>query len=352
MAAQLLKSTCACKMANVAVVSPLLALMRDQVDAARRLGLSAETINSSNLDAWDAIEARIAADDVDLLLIAPERLATTSGDDIWPELRARAVPVAVHVGHLRRTRGLDRLIEIKRLLGDRIEVVMQASPYFEPDPDLVDPLKAAGIHIRRDFVANVSHELRTPLTALMGFIETLGGPARDDEAARDRFLGIMSAEAERMNRLVGDLLSLSRVEADERVRPTTPINVADVLRTAVQNLTPLANEQHVSLRPDFGVVPFNVHGDTDQLLQVFTNLIENAIKYGGSGNTVDICAETNAHDPALRGPALRITIADHGPGIDPLHIPRLTERPKCKGQRGQKSKGGCRQQRPNLKTSR
>ena len=189
----------------------------------------------------------------------------------------------------------------------------------------VTHLTQAG-QMRRDFVANVSHELRTPLTALMGFIETLSGPARDDPAARDRFLGIMTDEAERMNRLVGDLLSLSRVEAEERVRPTTRVDVRDALQTTMRNLNPLAADNDVTLKPNLGSEPLIVRGDADQLLQVFTNLVENAIKYGGAGRTVNITAEAHQLDKALRAPALRITVADHGPGIDPLHIPRLTER--------------------------
>lgn len=186
--------------------------------------------------------------------------------------------------------------------------------------------KAQAGQMRRDFVANVSHELRTPLTSLMGFIETLSGPARDDAAARDRFLGIMQTEAGRMNRLVGDLLSLSRVEAEERVRPTGQVNLTGVLQTTLRNLNPLAIEADVRLRPVFGAEPLPILGDADQLLQVFTNLVENAIKYGGKGKPVDILCETSLRDPALRAPGVRITILDHGPGIDQHHIPRLTER--------------------------
>ncbi|MFT6674379.1 MAG: two-component system phosphate regulon sensor histidine kinase PhoR [Sulfitobacter sp.] len=180
--------------------------------------------------------------------------------------------------------------------------------------------------MRRDFVANVSHELRTPLTALMGFIETLSGPARDDAKARDRFLGIMAGEAGRMNRLVGDLLSLSRVEADERVRPTTQVNLSEVLHSTLRNLNPVAVDNDVTLLPDFGANPLPILGDGDQLVQVFTNLVENAIKYGGKGKNVTIHGETNLRDPAMRGPAVRIVVSDQGPGIDPQHLPRLTER--------------------------
>lgn len=180
--------------------------------------------------------------------------------------------------------------------------------------------------MRRDFVANVSHELRTPLTSLIGFIETLSGPARDDAAARARFLDIMANEAGRMNRLVGDLLSLSRVESQERMRPTTHVNLAEILQTTVGNLNPLAVDNDVVLAPNFGTQQMMLLGDADQLLQVFTNLVENAIKYGGTEQEVEIKAETNLRDPALRGPSVRVTIRDQGPGIDPLHLPRLTER--------------------------
>jgi len=180
--------------------------------------------------------------------------------------------------------------------------------------------------MRRDFVANVSHELRTPLTSLMGFIETLGGPARNDAAARDRFLQIMSDEAGRMNRLIGDLLSLSRVEAEARVKPTAKVDLTDILGTTLRNLTPLAQERDVSLVAAFSSDPMPLMGDADQLVQVFTNLVENAIKYGAAHQPVEISAETSLRDPALRGPAVRITVTDHGPGIAPMHLPRLTER--------------------------
>ena len=180
--------------------------------------------------------------------------------------------------------------------------------------------------MRRDFVANVSHELRTPLTALMGFIETLRGPARSDEAARDRFLDIMEGEAGRMNRLVGDLLSLSRVEGDERIRPREQTNLTDILRSVLRTLQPLAEEAGVVLEKDFEEAPVVITGDSDQLMQVFTNLVENAIKYGASGERVIVSMATSDRDPALRAPGVRVHVTDFGPGIDPVHLPRLTER--------------------------
>ncbi|NNE51406.1 MAG: two-component sensor histidine kinase, partial [Sulfitobacter sp.] len=187
-------------------------------------------------------------------------------------------------------------------------------------------LMAEAGQMRRDFVANVSHELRTPLTALLGFIETLRGPARDDPAASDRFLGIMAEEAGRMNRLVDDLLSLNRVESDERVRPRERCDLTEVLQTALRNLNPLAVDNDVTLQADFENTPRPLPGDRDQLLQVFTNLIENAIKYGGADKKVTLTLVATERDPTLRGPGLRVTVTDEGPGIDPLHLPRLTER--------------------------
>jgi two-component system phosphate regulon sensor histidine kinase PhoR len=180
--------------------------------------------------------------------------------------------------------------------------------------------------MRRDFIANVSHELRTPLTAVMGFIETLRGPARDDAKARDRFLGIMEDEAGRMNRLVGGLLSLSRVQADERVRPTAQIDLRTVVQTTLLNLEPLVLNHNVTILAGLGNEALYVTGDTDQLMQVFTNLFENAVKYGGAAQSVSVTARKSAHDPVLRGAAIEIVIADQGPGIDPIHLPRLTER--------------------------
>ena len=189
----------------------------------------------------------------------------------------------------------------------------------------VTHLEQAG-QMRRDFVANVSHELRTPLTALMGFIETLRGPAKDDAGARERFLTIMEHEAQRMNRLVGDLLSLSRVEGEERVRPTEAVHVTDLLTSTLNSLRPVADDASVTLEPAYSNVPIEMTADPDQLRQVFTNLIENAIKYGGSGGRVTVRLAYVARDPALRGPSARVQVVDYGPGIDEVHLPRLTER--------------------------
>lgn len=192
---------------------------------------------------------------------------------------------------------------------------------FEDQTQLED----AG-QMRRDFVANVSHELRTPLTSLLGFIETLQGPARNDPDVMDRFLGIMQGEASRMERLVRDLLSLSRVEADERVRPSGYVDVAATIRAVMHALRPLASDTKVKIELDAPEAPVRVPADPDQLAQVLSNLIENAIKYGGAGKPVRIKLESTPNEPLLRGPAAVISVIDQGPGIDSQHLPRLTER--------------------------
>ena len=186
-------------------------------------------------------------------------------------------------------------------------------------------LEEAG-QMRRDFVANVSHELRTPLTALLGFVETLKGAARDDPVARDRFLTIMEREASRMARLVDDLLSLSRVEADERVRPMAPVDLVAMVEAVVQAFSPLAAQSGIRLNAALPSGPVTVPGDAGQLRQVMNNLIENAVKYGGRNTDVDITLTTAQSEPSLRTEGVRLTVTDHGEGIAAHHIPRLTER--------------------------
>lgn len=180
--------------------------------------------------------------------------------------------------------------------------------------------------LRRDFVANVSHELRTPLTALLGFIETLQGAARNDASSRERFLTIMAREAGRMNRLVGDLLSLSRVEANERVRPTQSVDMAALVRRVSSDLRDMVQQNDVRLTLLEAEDAVFVPADADQMTQVLTNLIENAVKYGGMGRELRISLSHVAHDITLRRPVLRIDVSDQGEGIDAIHLPRLTER--------------------------
>jgi two-component system phosphate regulon sensor histidine kinase PhoR len=185
--------------------------------------------------------------------------------------------------------------------------------------------------MRSDFVANASHELRTPLAALRGFIETLAGPARDDAETRDRFLATMAAEAERMSRLVHDLLSLSRIELLEHQPPEERVDVAECLDGVVNTLQGVAERRGATIRLDPGDRRPRIAADRDQLIQLLTNLIDNAIKYGGDGGVAEVGCEVMSEAPPGAGPltgrsAVRITIRDHGPGIAREHLPRLTER--------------------------
>jgi len=183
--------------------------------------------------------------------------------------------------------------------------------------------------MRADFVANASHELRTPLASVLGFIETLRGPAKDDEKARADFLEIMLKQAERMARLIDDLLSLSRIEVHEHTRPTDAIDIMPVLKGVLD----LVDRQSADKKTEIVVtapptIP-NVIGDGNELHQVFLNLLTNAVKYGSDKGRVDVTVEVAANRPptmAGRGPALRIAVRDYGEGIGREHLSRLTER--------------------------
>jgi len=180
--------------------------------------------------------------------------------------------------------------------------------------------------MRRDFVSNVSHELRTPLTSMLGFIETLGGPAKGDPAARDRFLAIMKREAERMSQLVADLLSLSRVEENERRRPTGAVDLAALVQEVQSALAPVIDAAGAVVELSLPPQPVFVPADPDQLRQVIINLVENAIKYGGEGGRVEIVVTAPTIQPSLRAEGVVLTVRDHGRGIEAHHLPRLTER--------------------------
>ena len=155
--------------------------------------------------------------------------------------------------------------------------------------------------MRADFVANASHELRTPLASLSGFIETLQGPAREDAAARERFLAIMKQQAFRMARLIDDLLSLSRIELNVHVRPETPVDLVAIVRQVTDAMQMLARERGVEIVVTAPQQPVVVPGDRDELLRVFENLVENALKYGASGKRVEIARRPGRRGPACRG---------------------------------------------------
>ena len=174
--------------------------------------------------------------------------------------------------------------------------------------------------MRADFVANASHELRTPLASLLGFIETLQGAAKNDETARERFLDLMRTQAERMRRLIDDLLSLSP-HRDERphaaLRQRRP--GAGRAPCARHPLGLGAAKTACEIRSAINA-PMPVLGDWDELVQVVQNLVENAIKYASPGKRVEIDRPVPTADYA------ELSVRDYGPGIAEEHIPRLTER--------------------------
>ena len=182
--------------------------------------------------------------------------------------------------------------------------------------------------LRADFVANASHELRTPLAAVSGFIDTLRGHARDDPEAREKFLDIMSVAAGRMRRLLDDLLSLTRIEQNEHVPPSGRVDIGAVVRDAAAALSPLAEADEVTVALDVAPDLPRVVGERDELIQLFQNLIHNAIKYGRHGGQVwlTLSAGPGAARRAGGGSLVSITVRDDGEGIPREAIPRLTER--------------------------
>jgi len=185
--------------------------------------------------------------------------------------------------------------------------------------------------MRSDFVANASHELRTPLTVIRGFVETLSGLGGEDLEAQARFLRTMGAEAERMSRLVDDLLSLSKIEQNEHVTPAERIQIGDTIGAVVDALKPYAKERRVRLSASMADSLPPVFGDRDQLSQLFTNLIDNAIKYGGEDSEVSIAVAFVDKAPPGAGPltgrpTIEVVIKDQGEGIPAEFLPRLTER--------------------------
>ena len=225
-----------------------------------------------------------------------------------------------------------------QIAGSDLEFAARVVALPEPAPDgtvaliAVTDVTAIRSHgrTRSDFVANASHELRTPISVLLGCIETLRGPARRDEAASDRFLEMMVTQTERMSRLVNDLLSLSRIELNEHLPPSTTVSLSSVIPPVVDALQFAAQSRGIDVSIDSEIEEPDVVGDRDELTQLFQNLIDNAIKYGAEGSSVRIAIGSgtleSAGGPAQATDAIRIAVRDHGEGIAPEHLQRLTER--------------------------
>jgi two-component system, OmpR family, phosphate regulon sensor histidine kinase PhoR len=192
--------------------------------------------------------------------------------------------------------------------------------------------------MRADFIANASHELRTPLASISGFIETLRGPAREDEKARDQFLKVMQDQTARMARLIDDLLSLSRLEMKPFLAPGGEVELRETVESVIDALRPTALETGVEIARELPDQPVVVAGSRDELFQVFENLLENACKYGRSGKRVIVSVRSGQEgaEGAVVG------FRDFGPGIAAEHIPRITERfyrVDAEASRGQKGTG-------------
>jgi two-component system phosphate regulon sensor histidine kinase PhoR len=215
----------------------------------------------------------------------------------------------------------------RRLLATMMPLELPAAPQRDTPAllvtfrDLTEQDRLA--RMRADFVANASHELRTPLAYLKGSVETLEGSARDDPVARAAFLKTMGEQAERMTRLVDDLLSLSRVEMREYLPPAGEVDLVALLADVDETLRPMARQAGITLSFSCRERAAPVRGDYDELAQVFQNLVQNAIKYGRDGGNVEVRL---ARDPAQTLGRWRVDVTDDGPGIPAHHLPRLTER--------------------------
>jgi two-component system phosphate regulon sensor histidine kinase PhoR len=270
------------------------------------------------IDGLDRVQAANAAARAivpALRLRAPLAMTLRDPDVLAAVARARAV-AAPQLARWREHGAVERVFEARAARvegpGDLIALTLR---------DLTEAWRLE--RIRTDFVANASHELRTPLASLLGFIETLQGPARDDAAARGRFLDVMREQAGRMARLIDDLLSLSRVERSLHIRPTQPIDLAQVVGHIAETLAPLAESRGARIAVD--LQPAIVAGERDDLARMAENLIENALKYGlpdepgAQGARVEVGVAREGREAVL-------TVRDFGRGVAPPHLPRLTER--------------------------
>lgn len=267
-------------------------------------------ISFANTAALELLGQKIVDNDVLLYLRQPKFVEAL--DDIFTSGKKNA-------GTMRYTNKQKRSFDvtISRLSGTgKKDVPTQAMAFFYEVTSMLQTEQ-----MRVDFVANASHELRTPLSSLMGFIETLQGPAKDDPPARDRFLSIMQSEAERMIRLIDDLLSLSKIEMSRHEVPDTQTNLKSLIDSVVLTASAVGKDRGIAFETDIHDDAADVIADHDQLLQVFLNLTVNAAKYADEDTIVHVTAQ-----PTKGGKYVNVSIRDEGPGIAEEHLARLTER--------------------------
>ena len=174
--------------------------------------------------------------------------------------------------------------------------------------------------MRADFVANASHELRTPLASLLGYIETLQDGAAKEKKTRNRFLKIMHGEASRMQRLIGDLMSLSRIESEKYRAPADEIELGPLIQEACLAICAEQGVEQNRVEIRAAPEPVTIAGDRVQITQLVSNLVGNALKYGDQESPVTVRYQPISDD------MMRLTVEDRGEGIAPEHLPRLTER--------------------------
>ena len=207
--------------------------------------------------------------------------------------------------------------------GSRRHWLVRISPLGEGDllVRLIDRSEArAAEQMRVDFVANASHELRTPLSTLIGYTETLRERTAElDGETHDRFLTIVHEEARRMQRVVEDLISLSRIEAEKFTTPTEAVDLEQLIEVSVESAKRMADDRRSTLVCNIEQNLPSIAADSSQILQVLDNLITNALRYGEPGTPVTVSA-------ALEDEMVHLTVADQGEGIAPEHVKRLTER--------------------------
>jgi len=214
--------------------------------------------------------------------------------------------------------GVDRTYEVTAKYSKELKIV---SLSFD---DVTDAVQAN--QMRRDFVANVSHELKSPLTSILGFTETLSGVIESNPSKARHFLSVMERESLRMSSLIDDLLGLSRVEAAEKQLPTEQINLGDIMREVMEILTATAAKKNISIEYVQEASNPLIVGDYSQVVQVFTNLLQNAIKYGGDGNKIKVIMKSIEYHKALLTTGYKVSVEDTGIGIEEHHLARLTER--------------------------
>jgi len=311
-------------------------LERRRETAQRKRASRRKGIRSLRASALNSLPSPILlVEDSNLISFANEAAVSLLGDaivndDIFLYLRQSSFVTALedvlsgritNNGAIRYTTSQDRSfnITIAPITGTKPDGSkrIQAMVYFYEVTSLLQTEQ-----MRVDFVANASHELRTPLTTITGFIETLQGPAANDQEAQQHFLGIMQRESDRMKRLIDDLLSLSRIEMLRHVTPETVIDLSSIIKSTINACAPNAKDRGVVFEPSFDEKHSQIIGDGDQLTQVFLNLVGNAGKYADRDSTVFITTSAVSDQTGQ----LLVTIQDQGPGIAAEHLPRLTER--------------------------